>query len=381
MIIERIEAIPATLPDMFGEDLHLCLVRVDAEGLVGWGEVCDSYCCTFPTAYAPLIEEVLGPLVVGRELATVDELGRHLRTWARRRLGDAGMAVQAISGIELALWDLAGKAAGSPVSELVGRLRDHVRVYQSGKFLDRPSGFHVELFGPAVDRGATAMKVRATLDVDHDLAVLAELLSQLPSGATVLVDGNENFNVVTATRFASALHALGVAVLEEPVPQTTPAAIARLTAATDIAIAYGEHLFGAVQFADALAAGWPDIVQPDPAIAGGFAECLRIATAAETWAAPVVPHSAAGPVAMAAALHLAAARQNVTMVEHPFTLETMWEPIAGTVFSRTALVDGGLRVPDGPGWGIDIDEEALRAHTYRPSRFDTGLAWRSVGVI
>ena len=97
--IETIEVVPTTLPDMFGEQMHLCLVRVEADGVVGWGEICDSYCCTFPEVYAPLIDHVYAPLVVGSELVSVDALTRKLRMWARRRIGDAGLAIQALSGL------------------------------------------------------------------------------------------------------------------------------------------------------------------------------------------------------------------------------------------------------------------------------------------
>jgi D-galactarolactone cycloisomerase len=379
--IERVEAIPTTLPDLLGEDLNLCIVRIEAEGLVGWGEICDSYCCTFPRAYVPVVEEVLGPLLVGQHLTSVEALARRLRTWARRRLGDAGMAVQAISGLELALWDLAGKRDGASVSALVGRLRDRVPMYQSGKFLDQPVGVHQELFGEALDRGTTAVKVRASLDPAHDLRVLASLRSLLPAGTEVLVDGNEHFTVATARRFAAGLADMGVYALEEPVPQTAPAAIARLVAGAAVPIAYGEHMFGAVAFADALAAGWPDIVQPDPAIAGGLSECLRVASLAEGYGAPVVPHSSAGPFALASALHLAACRQNVPMVEHSFTLEPLWEALVGDALSRSRLVDGCLPVPDGPGWGLAVDEDRLRATPYRPTAYDTSLSYRSIGVL
>lgn len=381
MKIERVEALPATFPDLLGEHLNLCIVRIEAEGVVGWGEICDSYCCTFPTAYVPLVQDVLGPLLVGEELTGVDALTRRLRTWARRRLGDAGMAIQAISGLELALWDLAGKRDGVSVSTMIGRVRDRIPMYQSGKFLDQPAAVHQQLFGEALDRGATAVKVRASLDPAHDLRVLVELRELLPVGTEVLVDGNEHFSVTTARRFATGLADLGVYALEEPVPQSAPTGIARLVADAAVPIAYGEHMFGAVAFADALAAGWPDIVQPDPAITGGLSECLRVASLAEGYGAPVVPHSSAGPFALVSALHLAACRQNVPLVEHSFTLETLWEPLVGDGLGRGRLVDGCLTVPDGPGWGLDVDEDRLRANPFQPPAYDTSLSWRSVGVL
>jgi L-alanine-DL-glutamate epimerase-like enolase superfamily enzyme len=93
-----------------------------------------------------------------------------------------------------------------------------------------------------------------------------------------------------------------------------------------------------------------------------------------------VPHSSAGPFALVSALHLAACRQNVPLVEHSFTLEPLWTALVGDRLGRGRLVDGCLAVPDGPGWGLDVDEERLRASPFQPTAYDTGLSWRSVGV-
>lgn len=379
--IDRVEAFPLTIPDLLGEPLHLCLVRVEAEGLVGWGEVCDSYCCTFPRVYATVIADVLEPLLVGRSVDSVEPLARLLRTWARRRLGDAGVGVQAMSGVELALWDLRGKAEGRSVAEMIGTVRDRIPVYASGKFLDEPLEMHRELFAPALDAGVSTVKVRAGTDWVASLRALESIRAMLPDHIEMLVDGNEHFTTVTASRFAAGLADQGVFALEEPLPQVNRSGIARLTETSAVAIAYGEHLYGAVEFSDALAAGWPDIIQPDPAIAGGLGECLRIASHAEGFGAPVIPHSSAGPFALISALTLGACRQNVTLVEHSFTLEPLWETLVGTTLSRSAVVGGGIDLPVGPGWGLEVDESALAAHPYEPSVYDTSLATRSVGIL
>jgi L-alanine-DL-glutamate epimerase-like enolase superfamily enzyme len=168
---------------------------------------------------------------------------------------------------------------------------------------------------------------------------------------------------------------------EEPVPQLNRRAVAGLVSRSPLPIAYGEHLFGAVEFGDALAAGWPHIVQPDPSISGGLSECLEVAAIAEGYGVPVMPHSAAGPLALAASLHVAAARQNVQLVEHAFTLEPMWEVLVGSQLSSSAIVDGALAVPSGPGLGLELDEPALRAHPYQPKSYDLSMPRRSIGVI
>jgi D-galactarolactone cycloisomerase len=379
--IETIEVVPTTLPDLFDEPMHLCLVRVEADGVVGWGEICDSYCCTFPEVYRPLVDHVYAPLLLGSELVSVDALTRKLRMWARRRIGDAGLAIQALSGLELALWDLHGKLAGQSVAELIGQTRDRIPVYASGKFLDEPIDMHVRILAPALDRGVGFAKVRASLDPDADLGVLRQLRAELPPALSLMIDGNEHFSVTTALRFAAGLADQGAMLFEEPVPQLYRRGVANLVSRSPLPIAYGEHLFGAVEFGDALAGGWPHIVQPDPSIAGGLSECLEVAAIAEGYGVPVMPHSAAGPLAMAAGLHLAAVRQNVLLVEHPFTLEPMWEVLVGSQLSTSALVDGALPVPSGPGLGLELDEAALRAHPYQPKSYDLSMPRRSIGVL
>jgi L-alanine-DL-glutamate epimerase-like enolase superfamily enzyme len=300
--------------------------------------------------------------------------------WARRRIGDAGLAIQALSGLELALWDLHGKLAGQSVSQLIGQTRDRIPVYASGKFLDEPIDMHVRILGPAFDRGVEVAKVRTSLDPDADLTVLRDLQRELPA-FMFMVDGNENFSVTTALRLAAGLADRGVMFFEEPVPQLYRRAVASVVSRSPLPIAYGEHLFGAAEFGDALADGWPHIVQPDPSIVGGLSECLQVAAVAEAYGVPVMPHAAAGPLAMAAGLHVAAVRQNVQLLEHAFTLEPVWEALVGPQLSCSAIVDGALAVPSGPGLGMEIDEEALRAHPYQPKTYDMSMPRRSIGVI
>ena len=280
--IESIEVVPTTLPDMFGEQMHLCLVRVEAEGVVGWGEICDSYCCTFPEVYAPLVDHVYAPLVLGSELVSVDALTRKLRMWARRRIGDAGLAIQALSGLELALWDLHGKLAGQSVSQLIGQTRDRIPVYASGKFLDEPIDMHVRILAPAIDRGVNVAKVRTSLDPDADLAVLHELRAELPPSLSI--HGRRERELLGHHRAPprrGAGRRRASCSSRSPCRSSTGARWPTVVSRSPLPIAYGEHLFGAAEFGDALADGWPHIAQPDPSIAGGLSECLQVAAIAE----------------------------------------------------------------------------------------------------
>ena len=152
MKIASLEAIPLTHTVerpryMFERPLYHVLVRVECdEGQVGYGEVCDSYACTYPLSVKALVDEVFKPLLEGEDPRDLERLIFKLRGWTRRRLGDQGIAIQTISGIEIALWDLLGKIKGQTVSELLGQVRDRIPVYASSTVLEEgPPEVHFRL--------------------------------------------------------------------------------------------------------------------------------------------------------------------------------------------------------------------------------------------
>ena len=383
-VIESIRAIPVTHSDLHGDQLNYLFVRISASGgLVGWGEVSDSYGCTHPTVAAAMVEDVLAPILVNRALTSVRELADLMRGVTRRRLSVAGVTSQAISGIEIALWDLAGKAEGVSVGDLIGRHRDRIPVYASWTFLDDgPVPWHLEGIAPCLDRGVTTVKVRLSLDRVENRDKIAEITSTLPH-LTLFADAGESFSATAALAVARDLSQVGLRMLEEPVPQEQRAGIVRLVERSPIPIAYGEHVYSRQGFVDVLTAGMCDIIQPDPAIGGGIGECLDACRVAESLGIPVIPHAAGSTPSLAATLHLAAAAPNAAMFEYSFTLDRLWREVTRSVgFAPDALVDGALPVPDGPGLGIDIDESVLEANPFRPisptrqyPRTTLGHAW------
>jgi D-galactarolactone cycloisomerase len=373
------------MPDILGEELNFLVVRVEAGGVVGYGEISDSYCCTYPLAYVPLVEDVLGALVKGESLEPVDLLIRRLNWYVRRRLGDHGMVKQAISGVEIALWDALGKLRGRSVAQMLGQVREAVPVYASGKFLDDGTAEYLHgLFRESLERGVRTVKVRASQDFRSDLRVLREVRELLGEEVDVLVDGNEHFSLFTARRYAKALAEEGVVAFEEPVPEGYAIAAGALSDRAPLPIIYGEHMYNEAEFLDLLTTRRPEVIQPDPAILGGISETVRITETAGRFGTAVIPHSAAGPLALAATLHVAAACPNVPLVEHSFTLESVWELLSGTTLSRSSIVDGALPVPSGPGLGLEIDEGVFEGHRCATNRYDT-LGWerpaRSVGHV
>ena len=348
--------------------MSFLFVRIDTDaGLVGAGEACDSYGCSYASVVAAVVEDVCAPLLVGQALDAVEPLADRLRLFTRRRLGDGWIAAHARSAVELALWDLAGQAAGRSVSRLIGRVRDEVEIYASSVFLEEGSAsFHLDLLAPLLAQGVTKVKVRIGPDWETDLGTLGDLRAKLEPAVQLMVDGSETFTLPTALQVASGLHALGVQWFEEPLPQGARAGIESLCAASPVPIAYGEHLFGLDEAVDAMRRGQLQVLQPDASTCGGLGEARRMAAAAAPFGVRVVPHVCAGPVALAANLHLAATVPAIRLLEYPPSLAGAWSTFGpGLDLGPSAIVGGKLPVPDGPGLGITLDEDAVRRHPYR----------------
>jgi L-alanine-DL-glutamate epimerase-like enolase superfamily enzyme len=339
-----------------------------SDGTIGVGEACDSYGCSYASVLATVVHDVLTPLLVGLPLTAVEPLADRMRLFTRRRMGDQWVAAQARSAVELALWDAVGIGAGRSVSELVGRVRDRVEVYASSVFLEEgTASFHAELLAPLLARGISKVKVRVGPEWQADLTTLTELRRLLPPGTELMVDGSEIFTLPTARLVADALHALGVRWFEEPLPQGARAGIEALCRTSPVPIAYGEHLFGADEAIEAMRREQLQVLQPDASTAGGLAEARRMALAAVPFGVRVVPHVCAGPVSLAANLHLAATVPSIRLIEYPPSLADAWAAFAPSApFGPEHLVDGCLAVPDGPGLGVHLDLDAVAAHPYHP---------------
>ena len=145
MRISGVTPVPVTFTTE-REPMSFCFVRIDTdEGVSGYGECCDSYGCSYAAVVAGAISDAFAPLLIGEETGPVEAAAQRLRAWTRRRLGDQGVAAHARSAVEIALWDLAGRAAGRPVADLIGRVRDRVAVYASVGFLEEGSAdWHAE---------------------------------------------------------------------------------------------------------------------------------------------------------------------------------------------------------------------------------------------
>ena len=383
--IEAVEAQAFTF-EHGREPLSYCLVRVGTDdGVVGWGEACDSFGCTYASVVEAAVADALAPLLVGEELDRPDRLVHKMRSWTRRRLGSQWVAAQAVSGVELALWDALGKTRGLSMSELLGGSPEPapVPVYASSVFLEEgPADWHLGLLEPLLSAGVRAVKLRIGVDWEADIETLAAVRAGLGPGVAVMIDGNENYTVTTALAIAERLDTLDVEWFEEPVPQEAHQAMEEVAARSPVPIAYGEHMFGLAEFAEAIRRRWAGVLQPDAATCGGLSEAMRIAAAAGEAGVRAVPHTASGPVALAANLHLAAAAPAVDLLEYPYPLAECWAAAAPDCpLGPDRVAGGALSPPSGPGLGIEIDLEAVRARPYQPPPPRTGPSDRFMGTI
>ncbi|WP_369140658.1 mandelate racemase/muconate lactonizing enzyme family protein [Modestobacter versicolor] len=343
------------------------VVRVTTdEGLTGHGEACDCFGVSHPTVLAAIVDDVFAPALVGTEVGAGGPAVDAVLHATRRTLGAGTVAAQARSAVAIALTDLAAQAAGRSVSEAAGRVRDSVRVYVgSSPFLESgPATAHLDRLAPALDRGVDMVKMRIGPDWRGALRVLTELRGLLGDGVEVAVDASEFFTLADALGIADGLADLDIAWLEEPLPYEQRAAIAELARRTRVPLAYGEHLFTLGDAAEALAGG-VTVVQPDAAITGGIEPARAVAALAAAQGVRAVGHHHGGVVSMAANLHVAASSAGLDVLEFPVHLDPLLSDDAGLDLGLSAIVDGRLPVPTGPGLGVGLAADFLERNALR----------------
>jgi L-alanine-DL-glutamate epimerase-like enolase superfamily enzyme len=360
------------------DSFNTCLVEIDTDaGLTGLGEAkvgvgnLGNY-----AALVTLIHAELAPLLIGRDPRDVTALwetiyngtrahyvGAHGRTFPV--VGRRGITISALSGIDIALWDLLGKALGQPVWRLLGgRLRERISAYASGGWA--PVGGVGKQLRQYVDRGHRAVKMRVGLQdksVDDSAARVREAREQLGPDVGLMVDAHGTWSVREAQRFARKVADCDLGWLEEPVSPDNVAGQAEVRGATDIPIAAGETEQTRFAFRDLIEARAVDVLQPDVAIAGGITETLRICALAATHGLTVAPHLWGGAVLFASGLHLAVATPCVTTLEfsrgeNPLLHDLVQEPFD--------LRDGFIYPSDRPGLGITLNRDFVRLITVSP---------------
>ena len=343
------------------------LVRVETdEGLTGLSEVG----WHDPLLFRRYLDLTIKPLLVGTDPL---QPGRH---WERLVFGTHERPYPtpiALAGVvDIALWDLMGKAAGLPIHAVLGgAARTEFELYWScGRGGDRTPADMAAALQVGLDQGFRAFKIRmdwAPLRIDRDPGKdleMARVCRELVGpDAWIGFDANRGYTVSTAIRQGRALEGLGYAHFEEPLPHIDLPGVRRVADALDIPISTGENEAGRWRFRDLLALADPDILQPDIVDAGGISETVRIFELAEAHGKPVMPHSPAAGLLCIASLHAYATVPGGTR-PHEFSVEYGPPPerIQELFLEPVLPVDGRISLSDRPGLGLTLDERSVARH-------------------
>jgi D-galactarolactone cycloisomerase len=342
------------------EAIEILVVEVETtDGLVGIGE---GLARRGARGYAALVEDALAPRLIGRDARDRRALWKSMRSALSGRPG--GQLVEAIAAIDIALWDIAGKAAGEPIHRLLGGMgRERVAAYASSiNWLDDATA-EAEIT-TALAAGFREIKVKLGRPVNAAIA-RARLARRLAKdGVALYADANWAYDVDEAMQVGRALADLNFGFFEEPIAPNDRDGYARLARHLPIRLAAGESDYVAGEALQLLRERSLGLIQPDVSRSGGITETWRIAELAAAFHTAYAPHVGwSGGICVAASLQLAAAAEAFRTFEcmvyaNPLR-EALAKPLVG---AGSQLLDGALSVPTGPGLGIALDRDVLNAH-------------------
>lgn len=370
MRIADIQAFPTSFPVPPGGGVALGVgraVKRDAvivkvttdDGLVGWGE---SHHGRAHTAVAALLQTTLKQLVVGME--ATDTVGVWHKIY-RGQLASHGMGAGcalAMSGLDMALWDIRGKAAGLPLYKLMGGAARGVPAYAGGVALGyQPPAELVEEARPHIEAGYRAVKLRVGDTVPHDIARMEAVRAAFGAEMDILTDANTAYRLEDVRRVMPAMDALGIGWLEEPFPPHDARLYREARSYGRTPLAVGENHFTRFEFAPLLEQGSVGIWQPDLSKCGGITELLRIAAIASAHKIMIHPHSSMTGLNQAATIHVLCALDNAGYFEADISRGNLFRDALVTTPWAIAP-NGTVRPNEAPGIGVEVDEDWLRGH-------------------
>ncbi|MEP7143880.1 MAG: galactonate dehydratase [Ferruginibacter sp.] len=346
------------------------------EGITGWGEpILEGKAATVKTAVAEMMEYLLG-----KDPMNIEDHWNVLYRSAFYRGGPVLMS--AISGIDQALWDIKGKYFNAPIYQLMGgKARDKIKVY-SWIAGDRPADVGNEAKN-AVGNGFTALKMNATEElqwidsyekVSRVLERVATVREVVGNSVGIGIDFHGRVHKPMAKLLAKELEAFHPMFIEEPVLPENNEALKEIAQHTSIPIATGERMFSRWHFKKLLVDGYVDIIQPDLSHAGGITECKKIISMAEAFDVAAAPHCPLGPIALAACLQVDATCHNAFIQEQSLKIHyNQGSDLLDYLSDKSVFEyqDGFVKIPDGPGLGIEINEDFVKKMA------ETGHNWRN----
>lgn len=351
----------------FDNRRHL-LVEIECDnGLIGWGE------CLGPADINAAVVKMMTPMLIGRSALEIEPIWLELYNQFRDQ-GQRGTTITAISGIDVALWDLNGKYFDAPVYQLMGgAFRKEIPAYATGGFRavgkDRIDSLLAEVQG-FIDSGFKALKIKIGFGIDLDIASIAAVRELIGPDIMLMIDANHGYDAADAIRVGRLAEQYNIDWFEEPIVPEALQSYQEIRQRQPIPVAAGETWHTRWGIHAALQQRAVDIIQPDICGVGGLSEARKIITLADIHQVRLVPHVWGTGVAMAAALHFHAiippgppaheARSphfEFDQTYNPFRTAIMEQPIE--------LENGILRVPEGPGLGISIKPEILQQYSVK----------------
>jgi len=334
------------------------LVQVDTdEGISGIGSA---------SGNGELIEVIVGkvlkPLLIGMDPTQIEEVwDKAYVRGGHKEFGTRGVGVVALSGVDIALWDILGKVRGAPLYQLLGgKCRDKVPVYATALYPEEPAKV-AKRARTFAEQGFHGVKIKVGFDLDQDIQIVRAVRDELGKDFVVMTDANQGYTVDVALKASEAFAACGAFWLEEPLFVEDIAGHARLREKGKTPIAVGENLNTCEAFENFVVRGAVDFLQPDVARAGGITEVRKIAAMAAEHHVPLSFHTWGDGIALAASVHLSAALKECVVMELDYT----YNPLRAELLLEPLEVENGFLVPpDKPGLGVELDSKAVEKFAF-----------------
>lgn len=332
------------------------------EGISGFGP------CSFGSAsldlrsVATLIENTYAPALVGEDPHRIEHLWDKIYYGSITRVhGPRSVGVAMLSAVDIALWDVKGKALGVPVYELLGgAVKDPVPLYVSSVYWSPPEEAAAQARA-FVEQGFRAFKVKVGLDVRNDIESLRAIRDEVGYDVDMLVDANQCYTRHLALKVGRELEQLDVLFFEEPLPVDDVEGHAFLADKLDVRIATGENMYTRWDFMPFFTAKAIHVAQADASRCGGISEARKIFEIASGFHVHAIPHTFSDALTVVASLHLVAASANAPLMEYDRT----YNPIqTALVKSPPEVHDSVIELPKGPGLGVEIDWDFVADHPY-----------------
>lgn len=335
------------------------------EGITGWGE---SLCHGGqpPQIAKAVVEYYLKPYLLGKDPFDVEV---HWETMYNmtRQVGQQGIVVNAISGIDIALWDIIGKALNRPIHQLIGgAFRKEIKAYATGFYREKDFSFDkaVDEARRHVEEGFTGFKLKTGFGVKNDIAYIHRIREAVGYDIAIMADCNCAYNAATARRVLLECEDVKMHFFEEPLPPEDIEGYRELKTLTSTYIACGENMFTKIGYRDWIANHVVDIFQPELCSSGGITELKKIAALAEAYNVMLIPHVWGSGIGIAASLQFVASLPPAPLCMYPE--EPMLEYDSSShpfrhdlIYGAVKLHNGVVSIPDKPGIGVDVNKEII----------------------